>query len=201
MAEAGRAGRSATVLAALTIAGDLLMLQLAFLVLGLGVVTLIPAAIALQRVLPEAIAQEHASLLRRFWRQFGWALRRFWAPGLGLCALAVALVTAVLFWSATPGPVRIVALALLIPLAGLAVGLYLAVLAVLPAADDAVTTRALVAAGAWFLQRHPLAVAAAVIAFATWVLLLMRLPTFVVVGSGLVPALLAHALVRGRRRV
>lgn len=184
-------------MAVLTIIGDVLMLQLAFLVLSLGVVTLVPAAVALQRVLPEALGQEHASLLARFWRQFTWALRRFWLAGLGVCVGAVVLVVAILFWLSTSGPIQVVAVAALIPLTGVLVGLYLCVLAVAARADATVTVRGLVREGGLLLQRRPLAVAGAVLGFTTWVLLVMRLPTLVVVGSGIVPALLAH-LVAGR---
>lgn len=199
MTKADPAGRTATVIAVLSMVGDVLLLQLLFLVLSVGVVTLFPAAFALQRVLPIAIGQEHAGLARRFWAEFTWALRRFWLLGLGLCALAVAAVTALLFWAATADPVRIIALAALIPLVGAGVGLYIAVLAVLPrvAADTGV--RALIRTGSEFLTRRPLAVAGAVIGLATWFLLVLRLPTLIAVGSGLVPALLAHLVGREKR--
>lgn len=197
--ERDRARRTATVMAVLSTVGDLLLLQLLFLVLSIGIVTLVPAAIALQRVLPVAIGQEHAGLTRRFWREFTWALRRFWLPGIGLCAGAVALITAFLFWAATADPIRIIAIAALIPLAGTAVGLYLSVLGVLPQVAADVTVRALIRAGGGLLQRRPLAVAGAVICLATWFLLLLRLPTLIPVGSGLVPALLAHMVGREKR--
>lgn len=199
-ADERRARRTTTVVTVLSRVGDLLMLQVYFLVLSIGIVTLFPAAFALQRVLATAIGQEHAGLTRRFFGEFTWALRRFWLPGLALCAGAVALTTAFLFWAATADPIRIIALAALIPLAGVAVALYLSLLAALPDVATDIGVGALVRVAAQVLQRRPLAAAGAVICLATWFVLIMRLPTLIPIGSGLVPALLAHLLVREKVR-
>ena len=128
MSETGGAGRTGAVLSKLSMVGDLLMLQLAFLLLSVGVVTLYPAAFALQRVLPEAIGQEHPALMRRFWTQFKWAFKRFWAVGLALYFGSIALAFGLFFWASTDGPIRFAALAILVPLAGMVVGLYLSAL-------------------------------------------------------------------------
>jgi uncharacterized membrane protein YesL len=188
------------VLSKLSMVGDLLMLQLAFLLLSVGVVTLYPAAFALQRVLPEAIGQEHPALMRRFWTQFKWAFKRFWAVGLALYFGSIALAFGLFFWASTDGPIRFAALAILVPLAGMVVGLYLSALAVLPDADEATTSRTLFRAANLFLLRHSLAIAGGVIAIATWFLVLARLPTLFVVGSGLVPALLAYWISQTRQK-
>jgi len=180
----------------LSLVGDVLTLQFLFLLCSFGIVTLVPAAFALQRVLPEAIGQEHPGLARRFWRQFRWAFRRFWLVGLGLYFGSIALVFGILFWLSTAGPVRVLALAVLIPFSGLLVGLYLSALAVLPGVGDDVTVRSLLRAANAFLVRRPLPVAGVVVALVTWLLLLVRLPTLFVIGSGLVPALLAYWISR-----
>jgi uncharacterized membrane protein YesL len=188
--------RTNVVMSKLSMIGDLLMLQLVFLVLSVGVVTLFPASFALQRVLPYAIGQEHPALMRRFWTEFKWAFRRFWLAGLGLYFGGVALAFGLLFWASTDGPIRIAALAVLIPLTGMIVGLYLSALAVLPDASEDITTRGLFRAANLFLLRRSLAIAGGVIALATWYLLLARVPTLFVIGSGLVPALLAYWISR-----
>lgn len=196
MSETGGAGRTGAVLSKLSMIGDLLMLQLAFLLLSVGVVTLYPAAFALQRVLPEAIGQEHPALMRRFWRQFTWAFKRFWLTGLALYFGSVALAFGLFFWASTNGPIRIVALAILVPLSGMILGLYLSALAVFPSVDEDATPKSVFRAANLFLLRRSLAVAGGVIAMATWFLLLSRLPTLFVIGSGLVPALLAYWIAR-----
>jgi uncharacterized membrane protein YesL len=187
-------------MAKVALVGDLLMLQLLFLICSIGIVTLVPAVFALQRVLPEAIGQEHPALMRRFWRQLKWAFRRFWLAGLGLYVGSIALVAGILFWISTNGPIRFVALVILLPLTGLLVGLYLSALAVLPGVGDDITSRTLLQTANMFLLRRSLAVAGGVIGLATWLLVLVRLPTLFIVGSGLVPALLAYLIGRTRTK-
>ncbi|TCO19236.1 putative membrane protein YesL [Kribbella steppae] len=194
------AGRTNAVVAKLSMIGDLLMLQLVFLVLSIGIVTLFPAAFAMQRVLPDAISQDRPSLLRYFFRQFGWAFKRFWLLGLGLYVGGIALAFGLAFWASSDGVARIFALAVLIPLTGMIVGLYLSALAVVPGAGDETTTKSLFRAANLFLLRRSLPVAGGVIGLFTWFLLLARLPTLFVVGSGLVPALLGYWLSKPARK-
>jgi uncharacterized membrane protein YesL len=194
------AGRTNAVLAKLTMIGDLLMLQLVFLVLSVGVVTLFPAAFALQRVLPDAISQDRPSLLRRFFQQFGWAFRRFWLTGLGLYFGGIALAFGLAFWAYSDGVVRIFALAVLIPLTGMIVGLYLSALAVLPEAGDETTTKSLFRSANLFLLRRSLPVASGVVALFTWFALVSQVVTLFVVGSGLVPALIAYWMARPAKK-
>lgn len=190
------AGRTNTVMAKLSMIGDLLMLQLVFVVLSFGIVTVFPAAFALQRVLPDAIRQDRPSLLRWFFKQFVWAFKRFWLVGLGLYFGGVALAFGLAFWANSGGGLRIFALAVLIPLTGMIVGLYLSALAVLPDAGDETTTKSLFRAANLFLLRRSLPVAGGVIGLFTWYALLARLPTLILVGSALVPALIAYWLSR-----
>lgn len=198
MSDASGMSRGGAVLSKLSMVGDLLMLQLVFVVCSLGIVTLYPAAFALQRVLPDAIGQEHPALMRRFWRQFKWAFRRFWLAGLVLYAGSIALAFGMLFWISTGGAIGIAALVVLIPLTGMIIGLYLSALAVLPELGEETTPRGLFRAANLFLLRRSLAVAGGVIALATWFALLSRLPTLFLVGSGLVPALLAYWIAHTR---
>jgi uncharacterized membrane protein YesL len=194
------AGRMNTVFGKLSMIGDLLMLQLVFLVLSIGIVTLFPAAFALQRVLPDAISQDRPSLLRRYFREFLWTFRRFWLSGFGLYVGGIALAFGLAFWANSDGVARIFALAVLIPLTGMIVGLYLSALAILPAAGDETTTKSLFRGANLFLLRRSLAVAGGVIVLFTWFALLSTLPTLFVVGSGLVPALLAYWLSKPARK-
>jgi uncharacterized membrane protein YesL len=186
-------------MAKLSMVGDLLMLQLVFLVLGFGIITLFPAAFALQRVLPDAISQDRPALMRRFFKQFGWAMRRFWLSGFGLYAGGVMLAFGISFWAYSGGPVRVFALAILIPLTGMILGLYLSGLAVLPEVDDTATMKSLFRSANLFLLRRPLPVAGGVVILLTWFALASQVPTLLVVGSGLVPALTAYWLSRVRR--
>ena len=192
-------GRTNTVMAKLSMIGDLLMLQLVFLVLGFGIVTLFPAAFALQRVLPDAISQERPALLRRFFTEFRWAMRRFWLSGFGLYAGAVLLAFGISFWAYSGGAMRVFALAILIPLTGMILGLYLSGLAVLPDAPDTATMKTLFRSANLFLLRRPLPVAGGVVVLLTWFALASQVPTLLVIGSGLVPALTAYGLSRVRR--
>jgi uncharacterized membrane protein YesL len=175
------------------------MLQLVFVVISLGILTLFPAAFAMQRVLPDAISQDKPKLLRRFFREFGWAMKRFWLPAFGLWVGAVMLAFGLSFWAYADGPVRIFALAVLIPLTGMILGLYLCGLAILPAAPENATFGSLFRSANLFLLRRPLPVAGAVVVLLTWFALSSQVPTLLLVGSGLVPALTAYWLSRTRR--
>ncbi|GAA0934256.1 hypothetical protein GCM10009554_20110 [Kribbella koreensis] len=192
------AGRTNAVLSKLSVVGDLLMLQIVFLVLSLGIVTLYPAAFAFQRVLPDALSQEHPQLLRRFFRQFRWAFPRFWLSGLALYFGSIALAFGLIFWANANGPIRVVALVILIPLTGMIVGLYLSALAVLPAAPEDSTPKSLFREANLFLLRRSLGVAGGVIGLFTWFALVSQLPTLFAIGSGLVPALIGYWISRSR---
>jgi len=195
------AGRTNTVIAKLSMIGDLLMLQLVFLVLSAGIITLFPAAFALQRVLPDAISQDRPSLLRRFFQQFRWTFKRFWLSGLGLYVGGFALAFGLAFWAYSGGVMRIFALAVLIPVTGMIVGLYLSALAVLPEADeDTTNAKTLFRAANLFLLRRSLPVAGGVVVLFTWFALLAQVPTLFVAGSGLVPALIAYWISRPARK-
>ncbi|HET6986429.1 MAG TPA: DUF624 domain-containing protein [Kribbella sp.] len=191
--------RTNTVMAKLSMIGDLLMLQLVFLVLGFGIITLFPAAFALQRVLPDAISQDRPALMRRFFKEFVWAMRRFWLSGFGLYAGAVMLAFGISFWAYSGSAMRVFALAILIPLTGMILGIYLSGLAILPDAPESATMKTLFRSANLFLLRRPLPVAGGVVVLLTWFALASQVPTLLVVGSGLVPGLTAYWISRVRR--
>ncbi|MFF0338747.1 DUF624 domain-containing protein [Kribbella sp. NPDC004875] len=194
-----KAGRTNTVLSKLSVVGDLLMLQLVFLVISLAIVTLFPAAFALQRVLPDAISQDKPKLVRRYFREFRWAMKHFWLSGFALYVGGLMLAFGISFWAYAAGPARIFALAVLIPLTGMILGLYLSGLAILPEAPETATMKSLFRSANLFLLRRPLPVAGGVVVLLTWFALASQVPTLLVVGSGLVPALTAYAMSRTRR--
>ena len=194
-----KANRTSTVLSKLAVVGDLLMLQLVFLVISLGILTLFPAAFALQRVVPDAISQERPKLLRRFFGEFRQAMKQYWLPGFGLWTGGMLLVFGISFWAYAAGPVRIFALAVLIPLTGMILGLYLSGLAILAEASPTAPMKTLFRSANLFLLRRPLPVAGGVVVLLTWFALASQVPTLFVVGSGLVPALTAYRLSRPRR--
>jgi uncharacterized membrane protein YesL len=78
-------------------------------------------------------------------------------------------------------------------------GLYLCGLAVLPQAGNDATMKTVFRSANLFLLRRPLPVAGGVVVLLTWFALASQVPTLLVVGSGLVPALTAYALARQRR--
>ncbi|WP_410788828.1 DUF624 domain-containing protein [Kribbella sp. C-35] len=194
-----KANRTSSVLSRLAVIGDLLMLQLVFVVISLGILTLFPAAFAMQRVVPDAISQEKPKLMRRFFKEFRWAMKQFWLPAFGLWVGGVLLAFGLSFWANAHGPARIFALAVLIPLTGMILGLYLSGLAILPAAPETATVKSLFRSANLFLLRRPLPVAGGVVVLLTWFALASVVPTLLLVGSGLVPALTAYALSRPPR--
>ncbi|MFC0624958.1 hypothetical protein [Kribbella deserti] len=203
MAERGAAGtparRGETAFSVLSTIGDVLLLQVLFLLTCVGVVTIIPGAIAVQRALPEALAQEHPAIARLYWRNLRWAVRNFWHFGLGVCVVTVVLVFSLLFWASAGDPIRLIGLGVLVPVAGLLVALYLAFLAVVMTSAWETGPRQ-IGREAWLLvQRKPLHAAGSILLLSTWLLLLARLPTLVLVGTALVPAFLAWWLARDSR--
>ena len=176
---------------ATTIVGDVLLLQLYWPAVCVGVVTIVPASVALQRALHDVLVDGRADTSRVFFSRFGAAWRRFWLAGVIAPVLGVLYVFAVLFWASTQGWGRIAALAVLLPLGGLAFGAYLAALAATPLLPDGAGVRQAARHGWTVLATRPLAAAGCLVIMVTWLLLLARIPTLGLVGLGLVPALLA----------
>lgn len=178
--------------------GEVLVLQLCFAVASLGVVTILPAAIALQRGLDEVLAGSESASIRRFavriWQEF----RAYWRLSIAVPAGALVLIVGIFFWAAAADPMRLIALAFVLPIAGLALGLYVSGLATFISAPERTSGRRRIALAWQRLCRQPLSVAACMVVMVTWFLLVSRLPTVGLIGSGIVPAFLAVWLQRGR---
>ncbi|WP_150309213.1 hypothetical protein [Planctomonas psychrotolerans] len=192
--------RSIRILALLNTIGDVLLLQLCFFVASLGVVTVPPAAMALQTSLDDVLFRDESAGIRVFFTRFAAAAGRHWRLALLVPVLTVGFVVGILFWSADRSPLGFVALALLVPLAGLFAGLYLTGLASLVGPRVDRSSRELVLAAWLRLREQPLHAAGCVVVLVTWFLLLLQVPTLVLVGSGVAPAMLAFWLRRGVRR-
>ncbi|BCW36071.1 hypothetical protein StoSoilA2_21270 [Arthrobacter sp. StoSoilA2] len=188
--------KGAAVTNAFEVTGEVLLLQLLFLVASIPLLTAFPAAIALQRAFQQVVLDHRPGTTRRFLREFVWAWRRVGWWGILATAFAAAATFAILFWLSTPGMLGTLALCVLIPICGAAAAVYLAVLGGAMNAGPDTGARDLWEEGMRIVFKKPLFLAAAVIALATWGVLALRLPTLIPVFSGLVPALLAWLLVR-----
>jgi uncharacterized membrane protein YesL len=172
--------------------GNLLVAQLLFFCCALTIVLVVPAAVALQRTVHAVLTEQENAVARTFVRELPPAVRRFWAVGLAVDLLAVMITVSLFFWGSSSGPVALAGLVCLAVLGGLLLGGYLCALAESVPATPGI--------GGWLraslarLQRQPLLVAGCVVIMITWFLLLARLPTLAVIGTGLIPALLAHWL-------
>jgi len=188
--------KGAVVVNAFDVIGEALLLQLLFVVVSVPLVTILPAAVALQRSFRQVILEDKPGAFRRFISEFSWAWKRLARAGIATAFLAGVAVFSILFWLSTPGPLGIAALCVIIPLCGAAAGFYLALLATAMEADNDTSGRNLWEAALQLVLRRPLPLGGCVIALATWGVLALRLPTLIPLGSGLVPALLAWLLVR-----
>lgn len=173
--------------------GNLLLAELLFFCCSLTVVLAFPAAVALQRTCEMIITEHENSVLRSFGRHLVTGVRRYLLIGLVADLLVVALALSLLFWYAASGPLAGAALIVLIMVCGLLLSGYLNILAELASGVDRRFTE--LARNGWQRMLHrPLHSAGCVVIMLTWLLLVARLPTVLLVGSGLVPALLAYWL-------
>jgi hypothetical protein len=194
--------RSARLLSVFEVAGDILLLQLLFVVASLPVVTMLPAALALQRSLGATFVEGRLRPAKVYWENFRWAMARSWKVAVLLPLFMIAAAASIFFWLAADGAVGSIALMILIPLYGMAVAGYVAVLAAVLETSSRETSaletgNAMDGPGDWLRRAWSLApdraipLALSVVVMATWLLLLAKLPTLVLVGTGLVPAGLA----------
>lgn len=181
-------------------AGSVLVLQLLFLVTSALVITAVPAAVALQRALPAAFDGTQAHPVRSWVSQLRMAFSQSWVLGLGLPFLVLAALGSLLAWMQIGGSWASAAIGLLAALACLALVTWLGMLAAAASAPD--THRWvdwLRAAPSLVLARPVWSIAAAVV-LVTWLALSYRLPTLLLITSGLVPALLVQwAFLRDKR--
>jgi hypothetical protein len=194
--------RSARLLSVFEVAGDILLLQLLFVVASLPVVTMLPAALALQRSLGATFVEGRPRPAKVYWENFRWAMARSWKVAVLLPLFMIAAAASIFFWLAADGAVGSIALMILIPVYGMAVAGYVAVLAAVLETSSLETSaldtgNAMDGPGDWLRRAWSLApdraipLALSVVVMATWFLLLAKLPTLVLVGTGLVPAGLA----------
>lgn len=188
--------KGAAILAALEVVGEVLLLQILFLLFSLPLVTVVPAAVALQRVFRQVILEDKPGAARRFSREFSWAWSRVGLPGALAVILAAAAAFSIFFWLSIPGLPGTVALCIIVPLCGVAIAFYLALLAAAMETDASTTRRDMWDASLKIVLTRPLPLGACVLTLATWGILALRLPTLIPLGSGLVPALLTWLLIR-----
>ena len=191
-----RRPRSVAVMAVLETIGDTLLLQVLFLLVSLPLFTMVPAAVALQRALRKAVIEERPGVARSFFREFSWAWPRVGYLGLAVPVAMAAAVFSILFWLATPGAPGLLALCVIIPICGIGAAAYVALLAASMVAKDDATRPELMGSTRALVLANPLPLAGCVVVLSTWLLLALRLPTLIPLGSGLVPAFLAWLLVR-----
>jgi uncharacterized membrane protein YesL len=196
MEQQKRLPRGTALVAGFEVVGDVLLLQLLFLLASLPLVTVAPAAVALQRSFRKTVLEDRAGITRSFFNEFKWAWKRIGIPGILVPMVAGLAAFSILFWISTPGVVGTVALCIIIPLCGLGAAAYIALLGAAMDTDDSATRRTLLDATLGIVLAKPLPLAGCVIVLATWLLLAIRVPTLIPLGSGLVPALLAWLLVR-----
>ncbi|MGJ3190766.1 DUF624 domain-containing protein [Paenarthrobacter sp. FR1] len=196
MKQQKRRPRGTALLAALDVVGDMLILQLLFLVTSLPLITVVPAAIALQRALQKTVLEDRPGVARAFMREFSWAWNRVGKISWPAPFVVAAAAFSILFWLSTPGALGAVALCVIIPLCGILAAGYIALLVAAMKAEDGTTRQGLTDLTLRIILSKPLPLAGCVIALATWLLLMLRVPTLIPLGSGLVPAMLAWLMVR-----
>lgn len=64
--------KGAAVVAAFDVTGEALLLQLLFVVISVPLVTMLPAAVALQRSFHQVILEDKPGTFRRFMSEFSW---------------------------------------------------------------------------------------------------------------------------------
>lgn len=175
--------------------GSALILQLAFFLFSLPLVTAAPAAVALQRQLADLREGRRTSPVT-YAREFALAWRQSAALGVLTALVAVGLAAAVPFWYAVPTWFGRVALAAVLFVAGLALGTWLTLLRT---AEDQREDRwrAWVRPALALLVSEPLRVLVGVVALLAWFAVLARFPSLLLVGSGLVPALASRLTTLG----
>jgi hypothetical protein len=180
--------RTQTTWDALSRAGEVLTLQLLFVLTSLPIVTVVPAALALQRSLHQLLVLKAPKPSPLFFENFRWAVRGFWVVGLG-AALGVATISSAgVFWWSTTLPGRWIPLSLVCLVGGLALAGYLSLLAVATTAPAVCSLRRAWPAVLHVLSTRSLALALAVTLEIIWLNFAVRFPTILLIGSGLVPA-------------
>jgi uncharacterized membrane protein YesL len=184
--------RSRHVLAGADLVARIVVLNLCFLLTSVGVVTIVPSALALQSVLPRPGVEPPARPVRSYFRTFAAMWRCAWPLGVLLPSIGFGAWVAVSFYLAAAPFLAGPALAVLIPaFGGLAAG-YLALLEV--------ARRQGVLPGGWrgwlaptvrVVASRPLPAAGAILLLGTVAMLFLRLPTLLPIACGAAPAYIA----------
>jgi hypothetical protein len=186
------------VVVALDAIGNALILQLLCFVFSLPVVTLLPAAAALQRQLQDLRAG-HPTGAASFAREFRRTWRASWPLGVVAPLVAIGFAVALPFWFAVQPPLGWVGSGILAFLLGLACGWLINLLWAAEALRDG-DWRAWSRAGFVHLAGHALRSLWGVLLLGCWLVVLLNFPALALVGSGLVPALIVHFTVTERDR-
>ncbi|WP_049579307.1 DUF624 domain-containing protein [Streptomyces sp. SBT349] len=174
----------------LTTLGNALILQLAFLLCALPLVTYAPSAIALQRQLGDA-REGRATGFGSFAREFRRAWRQGWALGVTVLAVGAGFLVGIPFWFAVDAWFGLAAMAVLVALLGVASAFFLNVLHASERLRES-NWRTWLAPAFGGLATAPLAGLWAMVQFLTWLVLMAFLPALAVVGAGLIPALIVR---------
>jgi hypothetical protein len=178
------------IVALLDTVGNALILQLAFLAFSVPIVTAFPAAVALQRQLADQQRGQRTGF-GTFGREFVRSWRSSWQLGILAPIVAIGFVVAIPFWYSASFPFARAGLGVLVCLLGLACGVYLNVLRAAEAARPSRWPDWL-ATGFGHLVRHPLRSLWGLVLLFAWLVTLAYVPTLVLVGSGLMPALIVR---------
>ena len=169
----------------------LVVLNLCFLLTCLGIVTVLPSAVALQAVLPRPGEEGPDRPARQYFRAFAQAWRQSWPLGLALPVMTVAGFLAVSFYLAADSVFGFAALLVVVPLLSVATAAYLALLETSATAGMTGGWRQWVRAVPRVLATRPLQAAGAVLLLGTAAALAAKLPTLLPLGCGIVPAYFA----------
>jgi hypothetical protein len=177
--------------------GSALLAQLMFFVFAVPVVTALPAAVAMQRQLSDHAAGEKIGVMS-FAREFARAWRSAWVLGIVAPVVVIGFAVSILFWYSQGTTASAFAFGFLVCLAGLTCAFYLVLLW---ASDrdrpDGWRTWCGAALSA-LLRRAPRILWALVLMIAWLTLAAFAIP-LLLVGSGLVPALIVYFTLTERR--
>ncbi|MDX6321701.1 MAG: hypothetical protein QOF52_1559 [Propionibacteriaceae bacterium] len=190
-------------------AGDLILLHACFVVASLPVVTVVPAAIALQRSIDDILLRQETVIFGTYWGHLRWAVRRFLVVSLVVLGYAVLVMASIYLWASFDGVVEIVGLSTVLALGALCTGLYLSGLAWVGTSAERPEVggsdeeersqenwRSLWQGARDRFAAQPIPVILCVIVVFGWLLLLFQMPSLGLFGFGLVPAMLAYRLNR-----
>lgn len=187
------------VVIALDAIGNALVLQLLFFLFSIPVVTMLPAAAALQRQFQD-LRDGYPTGAASFAREFRRTWRASWPLGIVVPLVAIGFAFALPFWFAVGPPIGWLATGMLAFLLGLACGWFINVLWAAQALRDG-DWRTWLRAGFAHLAGHALRSLWGVLLLGCWLVLLVYHPTLALVGSGLVPVLIVHFVVTTRDRL